>query len=59
MRVLKPAVSKTHLADSSFPLNGTFNCFLLFSFEAEIDVSSSNSNDEFPTKISSRFTNNI
>ena len=39
------SVSKTHLADRSFPLYGSLNnrkkqinCFLLFSFQAEIDA---------------------
>ena len=38
-------VSKTHLADRSFPLYGSLNnrrkqinCFLLFPFQAEIDA---------------------
>ena len=54
-------VSKTHLADRSFPSYESFNCFLLFSFQAKIDTFSFYLfwNDEFHTEISSRLTNNI
>ena len=58
MRLLKTS-QKTHVADGSFPSYGSSTAFFYSPFKLKLTPSVSNSNDEFRTEISSRFTINI